>query len=242
MTTHDEIQSLLGAFALDAVDADEGSEVEAHLVDCPRCRAEVTELREVAAMLSQSGADAPEGVWTNIAASLSGAPPPLRLAVVGSPTSEGSTRWIVARRAVAGVAAASIVVLGIGVIRLRNEVDDLRNGTADSGQLAAAATRALGAHNSRIAHLQGGGGDAVAVVESGGHGYFIGTSLPAVGPRLYQLWGQTSSGTITSLGTVPGPGVYAFSADASIHTVMVTVEDEPVPAPTSAPIASGALA
>jgi hypothetical protein len=239
--THEEIQSLLGAYAVDAVDADEAAEVDAHLVDCPRCRAEVAELREVAAMLTYSGgADAPEGVWESIAGSLTGTPPPLRLEV----QRERRNRWRVPRNVAIGVAAASVGVLGIGVIRLRGEVDDLRNSQhTDQAAVALAAERAIGSPDARLARLTGSSGDgAVAVLQPNGQGYFIGTSLPEVGPNIYQLWGMTSSGTITSLGTVPGPGVYGFSADPSIETVMVTVEDEPVPQPTSDPVMRGDLA
>ena len=49
--THDEVSELLGAFALDAVDGEEYEQIEAHLSECPRCRAEVDAHREVAAAL-----------------------------------------------------------------------------------------------------------------------------------------------------------------------------------------------
>jgi anti-sigma factor RsiW len=237
---HDELQSLLGAYAVDAVDPDEAAAIDAHLVDCPRCRAEVAELREVAAMLTYSGADAPDGVWDSIAGALQGAPPPLRLEV----QRERRDRWRVPRNIAIGVAAASVAVLGIGIIRLRGEVDDLRNNqTTDQAAVAIAAERAIGAPDARIARLTGSSGDgAVAVVQPNGQGYLVGTSLPDVGPSIYQLWGMTSSGTITSLGTIPGPGVYGFSADPSIGTVMITVEDEPVAQPTSDPVVRGDLA
>jgi anti-sigma-K factor RskA len=68
--THRQIQDLLGAYALDAVDPDEGEVVELHLRECPRCRAEVEDHRETAAMLAHVGAPAPAGVWNKIAAQL----------------------------------------------------------------------------------------------------------------------------------------------------------------------------
>src|SRR5687768_10822196 len=80
---HGEIQELLGAYALDAVDAAESDAIELHLRDCPRCRAEVEEHREVAAMLAHTGTSAPSGVWDRIVASLDGAEeaPAMRLSV-----------------------------------------------------------------------------------------------------------------------------------------------------------------
>lgn len=67
---HDELRELLGAYALDAVDADEAVAVEEHLAGCPQCRAEVEQHRSVAALLGNAGATAPAGLWDRIAASL----------------------------------------------------------------------------------------------------------------------------------------------------------------------------
>ena len=46
--TPDELDALLGAYALDALDEDERREVEAYLADNPRARAEVETHRAVA--------------------------------------------------------------------------------------------------------------------------------------------------------------------------------------------------
>src|SRR5688572_29566740 len=67
---HDDITDLLGAYALDAVEPDEASEIELHLRDCPRCRAEVAEHRETAAFLAHAGADAPADLWDRIAGTI----------------------------------------------------------------------------------------------------------------------------------------------------------------------------
>jgi anti-sigma factor RsiW len=240
--THEELQSLLGAYAIDAVEPDEALAVEAHLAGCPRCRAEVAELREVAALLSHSGADAPDGVWDRIASSLTVAPPPLRLEVQRE---RRMSRGRLLQAVAMSVAAAVLVVLGISVVRLRSQVDDLRSETAagaGQGDVALAAAEAMAAPDTRIARLSGDRDEAaVAVVRSDGQGYLLGEKLPALDGRIYQLWGATSAGHVTSLGTIPGPGVYAFTADPSIGVVMVTEEDVPVPAPTSSPIVTGML-
>ena len=57
----EELQALLGAYALDAVDPDERDQIERYLETDPRARAEVESFREAASMLAMSGADAPEG-------------------------------------------------------------------------------------------------------------------------------------------------------------------------------------
>lgn len=65
--THAEISELLGAYALDAVSPDEATEIEQHLAECPRCRAEVAAHREVAGVLGNLGGTAPAGLWSRIA-------------------------------------------------------------------------------------------------------------------------------------------------------------------------------
>lgn len=81
---YDEFSDLLGAYALDAVDADEREQIELHLATCPRCRAEVAEHREVASFLSHAGAPAPDGVWDRIAEELAPPAPPMRMAILPS--------------------------------------------------------------------------------------------------------------------------------------------------------------
>lgn len=73
--SHAQIQQLLGAFALDALDPDEARTVAEHLGRCPRCTAEVDDHHQVAAMLANSGSDAPSGLWDRIAIGLDHPPP-----------------------------------------------------------------------------------------------------------------------------------------------------------------------
>jgi anti-sigma-K factor RskA len=70
MMSHDEAAELLAVFALDAVDSREYDEIEAHLAECPRCRAELDAHREVAAALGNSVEPLPEGLWSSIASRL----------------------------------------------------------------------------------------------------------------------------------------------------------------------------
>lgn len=105
--THKQIQELLGAYALDAVDPDEAAAVAAHLPGCPRCQDELAGHQEAAALLAHVGSPAPEGVWDKIAARLGereGAEPdaaaPGRAASIG----EGEAAAAAAR--IAGLAEA----------------------------------------------------------------------------------------------------------------------------------------
>ncbi|MCU4184157.1 anti-sigma factor [Acidiferrimicrobium sp. IK] len=106
--THEDIQALLGAYALDAVAPDEAELVARHLEVCPRCRAEVQEHREVAGLLGYAGQEAPAGLWDRITASMQEAPPALRLQRVGDdafPSAPGSEGAAAPGRAAGGVAA-----------------------------------------------------------------------------------------------------------------------------------------
>ncbi len=67
---HRDLQDLLGAYALDAVDPDEAAELEEHLRACPQCRAELAEHQSVAALLANTGGPAPAALWDRIAGSL----------------------------------------------------------------------------------------------------------------------------------------------------------------------------
>ncbi|MGD0392179.1 MAG: anti-sigma factor [Acidimicrobiales bacterium] len=73
---HQEIQELLGAYALDAVDAETAAMVERHLDECVRCSIEVAQHHEVAGLLGNSGGASPSELWDGIARRLDGSAPP----------------------------------------------------------------------------------------------------------------------------------------------------------------------
>lgn len=70
--SHEEIEELLGAYALDAVDPATAELIEAHLDTCVRCAAEVSQHHEVAGLLANSGGVAPADLWDGIAGRLGG--------------------------------------------------------------------------------------------------------------------------------------------------------------------------
>jgi anti-sigma factor RsiW len=153
VTDHDALAEMLGAYALDAVDADEAAAIEAHLEVCPRCRAEMVGHREVAGLLGFAGQEAPAGVWDRIVASMQEPPPALRLeradmsalrsqrsptpgaqagpSPIGSgrraPGSRRHTRSLRVRvvGAVAVAAAVVVAVLGIQVDHLDHKTNQL---------------------------------------------------------------------------------------------------------------------
>ncbi len=74
--SHQEIQELLGAYALDAVDPETAALVERHLETCVRCSTEVARHHEVAGLLANSGGESPPELWDGIASQLDGSIPP----------------------------------------------------------------------------------------------------------------------------------------------------------------------
>jgi anti-sigma-K factor RskA len=62
----DEIEELLGAYALDAVDDFERRQIDDFLRRSPGAREEVAEMQHVAAHLAYGDVDAPAGLWRRI--------------------------------------------------------------------------------------------------------------------------------------------------------------------------------
>ena len=224
--THAEIEELLGAYALDAVEAHEADVIEAHLRDCPRCRAEVADHRETAAMLAHVGAPAPAGLWDRIAGSLEEPPPGLELARVVPLRPESRRRgqgWL---RAVAAVAAAVIAVLGFKVVDQEQRVDQLERALGERGVEGDIAALALAPGTVRVDLVSTDGRyHAEVVLGETGQGYLVGDNLPAVGPdRTYQLWGQVGEGLV-SLGLLGSdPSSAGFQVQAPVVALALTEE------------------
>ena len=213
---HEEIRQLLGAFALDAVDEHESTAVHAHISTCKECEAEVAEHREVAAMLANTGGDAPAHLWDRIEARLE--PPHSNASVIeladhpraGSRTERTSrhrARWL-------GVAAAVVAValLAGQLVHLQGRIDQLQ-GQGAQAQLVRAAETALHAPVASKVTLISSADARVAqiAVLPGGSAFLLNDALPALpSARTYQLWGQEGH-TLVSLGLLGShPTAIAF--------------------------------
>jgi anti-sigma-K factor RskA len=239
--THDEIQSLLGAYALDAVDDDEAREVERHLRDCPRCREEVATHRETAALLASGGAEAPGGVWEKISETLAGRPP----AGLQPPRLPARRRLPTrVRLAVAMTAAMTVAVaaLSLATVRLEHRVSTLRAAVLAGGS-AQAAMGALQDPLHREVRLRSADGRLAAEValRLTGEAYLVATDLPVLDRgRTYQMWGL-ADGRVVSLGLLGAtPTFAAFRVEESVSRLMVTSEPRGgVPAPDSPVLIQG---
>jgi anti-sigma-K factor RskA len=236
--THDQVQELLGAYALDAVSPEERRAVEAHLSDCPRCRAEVAEHLETAAMLAGSGATAPEGVWDRIASSLGDGSRVLDLE--RARRRREPWRWVTS--AVAAVAIAAAVSLGVAVRQTQQRVERIAASVHEDGLVRAATAALLDPASARITLTSSDGAVTVdAVVLPDGTGYLVRDNLRALpSGRTYQLWALGEANPI-SAGVLGGdPGIVGFHVDPRFQGLAMTRERAGgVVAPTLPPVASG---
>jgi hypothetical protein len=239
--THADIQELLGAYALDAVPEDERELVEQHLRDCARCRQEVAEHREAAALLAL-GAPAPGGLWDQIAETIGGRPPEKELVPVLRPR-RSRAGWGAAAAA-AALAVAVVGFMGVRLVQQGDRIDNLEEVSRSDG-IEAAAERAGRDPRSQQVSLAGEEGSTVAtvVVLPNGRGFLVDPRLPALPEaRTYQLWALVGETTVSAGVLGNEPGVAAFSVDLPVDGFAISEEPEGgVPVPSAAPIAVGTI-
>ncbi|NNN02581.1 MAG: anti-sigma factor [Acidimicrobiaceae bacterium] len=249
---HSEIQDLLGAFALDAVDEDEALEIETHLITCEVCRREVHDHRDVVTRLAGAGIAAPNHVWDSIASHLDTDSLPPR----PSPAPPLQISPLVPRRysrtlriALAVAAAAIVVALGSGLqaLRLQHEVDHL-NALSSTTAITDALQRALldpstqrvtltaAVHTNPLADV---------VLQPSGQAFIVNRALRPLGANsTYQLWGIANGRAISLglLGRAPGTIAVAVTAGTTVRTFAITVEPSGgVVVPDHQPVATGTV-
>ena len=231
---HEEVQGLLGAYALNAVDLDEAALLDVHIADCGECRIELDEHLEVVSLLSVTERSAPSTIWDSIADELrdSRVPAPDSAAIAPSADSDlrPATNVIPLRRRwlrPLAVAAAFVLLGGAAVIqsvRLTDANNDLADERATvsalSAQLAApldaAAASAMSDPTAQQVSLSSASAEANAVIVlmPDGTGYLAEHTLqPLSADRTYQLWAIVD-GRVISAGVLGSdPGVVPFHID-----------------------------
>ena len=225
---HDpELDALLGAYALDALDPDERVRVEEYLAVNPLARGEVDELRESAASLALAPVDdltAPTELWDRISSRLADEPRVLT-------TLQPRARRLFTPRvvgALAAVAAIAIVVLAAQVIVLRDR------DTNSPNNLAGAFDKAATQQGAREVALAPANGVEVAriVLLPDGTGYLKNDGMKELpSDHTYQLWALSGTGrqpVAISAGVLgPSPRTVGFHTSGPVRGFGLTVERTP---------------
>jgi hypothetical protein len=231
-----ELDALLGAYALDALDGEERALVEEYLEHNPRARAEVDELRESAAALALAPVGdlrAPDGRWGRIAASIVETEAPAAQPVSLAEQRDRRRRLTTRAGALIAVAASIVVVvLAVQVVSLRGRLDDAAEPGAASA--SAAFEKATAVDGAREVALVPEKGAEVAriVLLPDGTGYLKNDGMRPLEPdQTYQLWvltGATDDPIVISAGVLGAdPKAAAFKAAGDVHGFALTVEDSP---------------
>jgi anti-sigma-K factor RskA len=215
--TPEEIEGLLGAYALGAVDDDERSHVEAYVADHAGAAEELEQLQDAAVWLAVSGAPASRDLWDRISAATKPEPPPLRLP---DRRRASAATWFTPRRVLALAAAfVFVIAVGIGVVVSRDD--------SSSSDLAAQIEDAQASPTARRIVLESPSGNAraEAVMLRNGTGYLVESDLPRLASnRTYQLWGIDGS-NVVSLGVLgPELGQSAFKFVGAPKALAITAE------------------
>lgn len=187
----DDVHTLIGAYALDAVDDVERARVERHLAGCPACAEELRSFTETAGLLGSAVATAPPaGMRAAVLAEVSrtrqlppvaaGPAPGGRVAGGGAGIRSASraTRWL--------AAAASVLLLacvGLGSLAwtYRQQVDQARATAAGMSQVLADPDAMMEADFTTAGHG--------TMVVSGQRFMLVASDLPDLpGGQVYKLW------------------------------------------------------
>lgn len=204
----DDLHTLSGAYALNALPEDERATFETHLAVCEACAREVAEFRATTTRLAGAVAEEPPpGLRARLLAEVDETPQerpaPARArgreAQAGARTGRDAkpsdvvvdmaTRrragWL--RRAAVPVAAGLLlVVVALGVVVQRMD-DRIASLEAASGQM----TEIMAAEDARTVEVAGPDGAVarIVVAPSMGGGLFVASGLPELeGDRVYALW------------------------------------------------------
>ncbi len=216
----DSVHELTAAYALHALDERDVAAYEAHLAQCPDCRAELASFQATAGSLAY-GAPAAEP------------PDALRGRILDAAKAERETvvpfrarrRTTAVFASAAAVAAAIAIVLGVWAVSLSSSLDNERSARASDAQaLAILAQPGAQAHPVE-------GGDGFLVVAPGGDAALVLSDLEdAPEGKTYEAWVSPDGKAMTAAGTFQSGGsTTAFRLGQAVPEnglVAVTLEDE----------------
>jgi anti-sigma-K factor RskA len=233
-----EIHALSGAYAVDALDAEEKALFEAHLAACSACRAEVADLQEAtASMAGTTETDPPPALRDSVLAAIKAVRPLPPETAPEEPEPATTVRSLPVRRRLTAFAAAAALLAAAGAGTV------VWHEATSSDQGSSAVDRVLQASDAKRVTLTLGGRTSASVVRSVSEGkaVLITRGMPdAPSDRVYELWLQTPAGTMVPAGLMHGGSTtVVLKGDATNATAAgITIEPKGgSESPTSEPIA-----
>ncbi|WP_285759980.1 anti-sigma factor [Nocardiopsis ansamitocini] len=231
-----DLHTLAGAYALNALGGDELHRFEGHLLQCESCVQEVRGLSETTALLGAAAALTPppamrERVLSEVSRTRQLAPAPIQLS---SPAGGWGRRW-----SFLALAACLVLALALGGVAVNQQIqlDQARQHDQAIAQVLAA---------SDATYVSGDAGDGVHATvvasESAGGLVFTASGLAPLEGKDYQLWladpdGAMRSGGVVPIGSDGIPQPLLASGLDEANGVAVTIEPEGgSDQPTSSPI------
>lgn len=250
MTERDDLHTLTGAYALDALDDDERHRFEAHLATCDTCTREVADLQDVTLRLSDTTQVAPPaGLRERILLAASTTPQPQETSpsevVVLDSRRRSTPRWAQQlTAAAAAVLAVAVAGLTYTVANLTEDLAEIESANAEVQRTASQLSDLLAAPDVALSTAEGVDGATGRVVASAlrGEAALIADDLPSTpSGRTYQLWlidegGPSSAGLAAP--DVDGRVTRLLAGDiADAAVIAITIEPEGgSEQPTSDPI------
>jgi anti-sigma-K factor RskA len=211
-----DVHTLTGAYALDALEDTERDEFERHLVECPECSREVTELRLTANRLGAAVSEQPsdllrQRVLAEISRVRQDPPPGPRLvAARANQRFRGANRWAMGITSVAAAIALALAgTFGVAALRAQHELGDARAALSAAAARYAPVGQVLSEPDAQTVTASGpsGGNGTVMMSRKLNKGIFLAFNMPPTpANRTYQAWAIGAAGDARSLGVLMSTG------------------------------------
>jgi anti-sigma-K factor RskA len=209
------LHALTGAYALDALDADERAAFEDHLATCPECAREVASLQATVTRLGASTAVSPPpdlraAVLAQASATAQVPPTTSRTPVAREPAPVRPRAWASPQRWLRTAAAAAVVVaLGVGGVLVVRDNENARL----SAQMQDKAMRIMTAPDAVSHDVDLGASHVVTSMEMGA-AVLLGEDVPMPDDgTVYQVWMMHADGS-------PAPGPVFVPHDGEVMAVV----------------------
>lgn len=245
----DDLRELLGAYALDALDADERAAVEAHVLRDQEARAELHALQLGAAWLEQSAERPSSKVWEAVAAEMASdlAHDVPGAAAAGNDSGDATVVTPIRRRSSVVTRTLALAAALAAVVAVAGGVALVLDGQGESTTPVASSiddARSKPGARAVVLETTKGASALEAVVLKDGSGVAVPRDLTTLDAhRTYQLWAITADGPV-SLGTMGAdPRPLTFESVRGVTALALTTEPRGgSPQPTGIPVATGDLA